>query len=153
MNLDKRIQPTIHYAPEACAFCSGNGGGRCRDGDIYDLCPVCKGLGTVLVAQNAKNAPFVTEVGAGPAVTGMIMMSVRSAKEQAGRMSTNLSLLKNELTVSCKDNNERHRTSIHGAHFVSMNDILMLLFGTSFTGMPQIRGVNVRSRITQSGSA
>jgi hypothetical protein len=65
MNLDKRIVPTIHYAPEACAFCSGNGGGRCRDGDIYDLCPVCKGLGTVLVAQNAKKCAFCNGGGGG----------------------------------------------------------------------------------------
>ncbi|MFO7623875.1 MAG: hypothetical protein R6V73_05945 [Anaerolineales bacterium] len=65
MNLDKRIVPTIHYAPEACAFCSGNGGGRCRDGDIYDLCPVCKGLGTVLVAQSAKKCAFCNGGGGG----------------------------------------------------------------------------------------
>ncbi len=65
MNMDKRIQPTIHYAPEACAFCSGNGGGRCRDGEIYDLCPVCNGLGTVLVAQSAKKCAFCNGGGGG----------------------------------------------------------------------------------------
>jgi DnaJ-class molecular chaperone len=65
MNMDKRIQPTIHYAPESCAFCSGNGGGRCRDGEIYDLCPVCNGLGTVLVAQSAKKCAFCNGGGGG----------------------------------------------------------------------------------------
>ncbi|HEY5574112.1 MAG TPA: hypothetical protein VIK64_13905, partial [Anaerolineales bacterium] len=58
MTLDKRIEPVVHFAPENCAFCSGNGSGRCRDGEIYDKCPVCKGVGTVLVAQIAKKCAF-----------------------------------------------------------------------------------------------
>ncbi len=63
--MDKRIQPTVHFAPEACAFCTGNGGGRCRDGIIHEFCPVCKGIGTVLVAQVAKKCAFCSGLGSG----------------------------------------------------------------------------------------
>lgn len=55
----------IHYAPEQCSFCSGNGSGRCRDGEIYERCPVCKGVGTVLVAQVAKRCAFCSGQGSG----------------------------------------------------------------------------------------
>ena len=55
-----KAQPFIHYAPENCAFCSANGSGRCHDGEVYDVCPVCKGVGTVLAAQPAKKCAFCT---------------------------------------------------------------------------------------------
>jgi DnaJ-class molecular chaperone len=63
--MDKRIQPFVHFAPETCAFCSGNGSGRCRDGVIYDRCPTCNGLGTVLVAQVARKCAFCNGIGGG----------------------------------------------------------------------------------------
>ena len=34
--------PNINYAPETCAHCNGSGG---------NICQVCKGQGSVLVAQ------------------------------------------------------------------------------------------------------
>ncbi len=60
-----KVQPVIHYAPETCAFCSGNGSGRCRDGKIYEVCPVCKGIGTVLAAQAPKKCAFCSGNGSG----------------------------------------------------------------------------------------
>ncbi|NMC11715.1 MAG: hypothetical protein GYA34_02405 [Chloroflexi bacterium] len=63
--IDRHIQPTIHYAPETCAYCSGYGSGRCRDGKIYDTCPVCHGPGSVLVAQVAKKCAFCSGEGGG----------------------------------------------------------------------------------------
>lgn len=70
--MDKRIQPTVHFAPEACAFCNGNGGGRCKDGQIYNLCPVCNGLGTLLVAQIAKKCAFCNGAGSGTCRDGYV---------------------------------------------------------------------------------
>lgn len=70
MKLDDRIQPFVHFAPENCSFCYGNGVGRCRDGNIYDRCPVCQGLGTVLVAQVAKKCAFCNGEGSGPCRDG-----------------------------------------------------------------------------------
>lgn len=72
MMLDKRIEPVVHFAPENCAFCSGNGSGRCRDGEIYDKCPVCKGVGTVLVAQIAKKCAFCSGNGGGTCRDGYV---------------------------------------------------------------------------------
>lgn len=63
--MDKRIQPIVHFAPETCAFCSGNGSGRCRDGEIYEKCPACEGQGAVLVAQVAKKCAFCSGLGSG----------------------------------------------------------------------------------------
>lgn len=65
MKLEKNIQPMVHFAPEQCAFCYGNGTGRCRNGEIYERCPVCKGLGSVLVAQVSKKCPFCSGQGSG----------------------------------------------------------------------------------------
>lgn len=45
--MDKRIRPMVTFATEPCAFCFGNGSGRCKDSKIYDICPICKGMGTV----------------------------------------------------------------------------------------------------------
>ncbi|MEJ2265369.1 MAG: hypothetical protein P8X95_18140 [Anaerolineales bacterium] len=72
MMLDKRIEPVVHFAPENCAFCAGNGSGRCRDGEIYDKCPVCKGAGTVLVAQAAKRCAFCSGSGGGTCRDGYV---------------------------------------------------------------------------------
>ena len=72
MMLDKRIEPVVHFAPENCAFCSGNGSGRCRDGEIYDKCRVCKGVGTVLVAQIAKKCAFCSGNGGGTCRDGYV---------------------------------------------------------------------------------
>ncbi len=67
-----KVQPVIHYAPETCAFCSGNGSGRCKDSNVYDVCPVCKGVGTILVAQAAKKCAFCSGNGAGQARDGYV---------------------------------------------------------------------------------
>ncbi len=72
MNGMDKVQPVIHYAPETCAFCSGNGGGRCRDGEIYDKCIVCNGVGTVLVAQEPKKCAFCHGEGGGSCRDGYI---------------------------------------------------------------------------------
>ena len=69
---DKRLQPVIQFAPEICAFCSGVGSGRCRDGNIYEKCPVCKGSGAVLVAQVAKKCSFCNGMGAGSCRDGYV---------------------------------------------------------------------------------
>ena len=67
-----KAQPFIHYAPENCAFCSANGSGRCHDGEVYDVCPVCKGVGTVLAAQPAKKCAFCTGGGGGLCKDGYV---------------------------------------------------------------------------------
>jgi hypothetical protein len=67
-----KAQPFIHYAPENCAFCSANGSGRCHDGEVYDVCPVCKGVGTVLAAQPAKKCAFCTGSGGGLCKDGYV---------------------------------------------------------------------------------
>ena len=50
-------EPGARYAPETCAFCLGTG----KPSDIpeekyyqWQLCPVCKGQGSVLVAQPGR---------------------------------------------------------------------------------------------------
>ncbi len=63
--MEKFIQPFIHFAPETCAFCFGNGSGRARDGQMYEKCPVCKARGTILVAQPAKKCAFCNGNGSG----------------------------------------------------------------------------------------
>jgi DnaJ-class molecular chaperone len=60
-----KIVPTVHYASETCAFCSGNGSGRGRDGQNHDRCPVCKGIGNILVAQPARKCAFCNGAGGG----------------------------------------------------------------------------------------
>ena len=67
-----KSQPFIHYAPEVCAFCSGNGSGRCKDGNVYDRCPVCNGIGTILVAQAAKKCAFCSGGGSGMCKDGYV---------------------------------------------------------------------------------
>jgi DnaJ-class molecular chaperone len=45
----------VAQTPKKCAFCHGDGGGSCRDGYIYDVCPVCKGAGWAYVLQTSAN--------------------------------------------------------------------------------------------------
>lgn len=47
------VMPVIQYAPETCAWCEGSG----KFGDYGDLCLVCAGQGSVLVAQPARICP------------------------------------------------------------------------------------------------
>lgn len=47
------VMPVIQYAPETCAWCEGTG----KYGNYGDLCHVCGGQGSVLVAQPAKTCP------------------------------------------------------------------------------------------------
>jgi len=48
------VMPVIQYAPESCALCEGTG----KWGSYGDLCHVCGGLGSVLVAQPARKCPW-----------------------------------------------------------------------------------------------
>ena len=43
------VMPIIQYAPETCMWCQGSG----KYGNYNDLCLVCGGSGSVLVAQPA----------------------------------------------------------------------------------------------------
>lgn len=47
------VMPIIQYAPETCAWCQGSG----KYGEYGDLCLVCNGQGSVLVAQPARKCP------------------------------------------------------------------------------------------------
>ncbi len=47
------VMPIIQYAPETCAWCEGSG----RFGQYGDICLVCKGQGSVLVAQPGRKCP------------------------------------------------------------------------------------------------
>jgi DnaJ-class molecular chaperone len=47
------VMPIIQYAPETCAWCQGSG----KYGNYNDLCLVCGGSGSVLVAQPARPCP------------------------------------------------------------------------------------------------
>lgn len=47
------VMPIIQYAPETCAWCQGSG----KYGQYGDLCLVCNGQGSVLVAQPARKCP------------------------------------------------------------------------------------------------
>jgi DnaJ-class molecular chaperone len=47
------VMPVIQYAPETCAWCEGNG----KFGEYHDVCLVCNGQGSVLVAQPAHKCP------------------------------------------------------------------------------------------------
>ena len=54
------VMPVMQYAPETCAWCEGNG----KYGDYGDLCVVCGGQGSVLVAQPARSCPHCKGSGA-----------------------------------------------------------------------------------------
>ncbi len=47
------VMPIIQYAPETCAWCQGSG----KYGQYGDICLVCNGQGSVLVAQPARKCP------------------------------------------------------------------------------------------------
>jgi DnaJ-class molecular chaperone len=47
------VMPVIQYAPETCAWCEGHG----KYGQYQDLCLVCGGQGSILVAQPARSCP------------------------------------------------------------------------------------------------
>ena len=47
------VMPIIQYAPEDCAWCHGTG----KFGNYGDLCLVCAGQGSVLVAQPGRKCP------------------------------------------------------------------------------------------------
>lgn len=58
------VMPVIQYAPETCAWCAGTG----KFGEYSDVCLVCAGQGSLLVAQPPRICPWcegsgVTETG------------------------------------------------------------------------------------------
>jgi len=53
------VMPVIQYAPETCAWCEGSG----KFGNYQDLCLVCGGSGSVLVAQPARPCPHCNGTG------------------------------------------------------------------------------------------
>jgi len=57
-------QPAIHYAPETCAFCEGKSAEFWRGEEFHQRCPVCKGMGSLLVAQPARRCAFCNGEGA-----------------------------------------------------------------------------------------
>jgi hypothetical protein len=48
------VMPVIQYAPETCAWCGGSG----KWGPYSDVCHVCGGQGSLLVAQPARKCPW-----------------------------------------------------------------------------------------------
>jgi DnaJ-class molecular chaperone len=48
----------INYAPETCQFCDGEGADFNRQEEYYRRCPVCRGAGSLLVAQPARKCAF-----------------------------------------------------------------------------------------------
>lgn len=51
-------QPDIRYAPETCLFCEGQAADFWRDDHHHNRCPVCQGVGSLLVAQPARQCAF-----------------------------------------------------------------------------------------------
>ncbi len=47
------VMPVIQYAPETCSWCQGTG----KYGEYEDLCLVCEGHGSVMVAQPSRQCP------------------------------------------------------------------------------------------------
>ena len=48
------VTPFIQFAPETCAWCEGSG----KFGQYNTICHMCKGEGSVLVAQPARRCPW-----------------------------------------------------------------------------------------------
>ncbi len=53
------VMPVMQYAPETCAWCEGTG----KYGQYHDICLVCNGQGSVLVAQPAHKCPHCEGTG------------------------------------------------------------------------------------------
>ncbi len=53
------VMPVIQYAPETCAWCAGTG----KFGEFKDVCLVCGGLGSLLVAQPPRKCPWCDGTG------------------------------------------------------------------------------------------
>jgi DnaJ-class molecular chaperone len=53
------VMPVMQYAPEICAWCSGTG----KFGQYGDVCLVCNGQGSVLVAQPSHKCPHCSGTG------------------------------------------------------------------------------------------
>lgn len=53
------VMPVIQYAPETCKWCEGTG----KYGNFGDLCLVCAGQGSLLVAQPARKCPHCDGTG------------------------------------------------------------------------------------------
>lgn len=56
--------PVIQYAPETCSWCEGTG----KFGEYEDVCQVCTGQGSLLVAQPARKCPWCE--GSGLVISG-----------------------------------------------------------------------------------
>ena len=54
------VMPIIQYAPETCSWCQGKG----RWGEYGDVCHMCQGLGSVMVAQPPRKCPECSGKGA-----------------------------------------------------------------------------------------
>jgi DnaJ-class molecular chaperone len=55
----KMVMPVMQYAPETCAWCEGTG----KYGQYGDICLVCNGQGSVLVAQPSRKCPNCAGMG------------------------------------------------------------------------------------------
>jgi DnaJ-class molecular chaperone len=53
------VMPVMQYAPEICAWCNGTG----KYGQYNDICLVCAGQGSVLVAQPSHKCPHCGGTG------------------------------------------------------------------------------------------
>jgi len=53
------VMPVMQYAPETCAWCEGTG----KYGQYHDICLVCAGQGSVLVAQPSHKCPHCAGTG------------------------------------------------------------------------------------------
>jgi DnaJ-class molecular chaperone len=53
------VMPVMQFAPETCAWCEGKG----KYGQYNDICLVCNGQGSVLVAQPSHKCPHCEGTG------------------------------------------------------------------------------------------
>ena len=75
------VMPVMQYAPETCAWCEGKG----KYGQYNDICLVCNGQGSVLVAQPSHKCPHCAGTGVLRRVN--IKTGAKSAAAQAGHTS------------------------------------------------------------------